>query len=148
MKTFLPRDPGANRGWFLVDAAGRPIGRVAVEIAALLRGKQKVEFAPQVDIGDFVVVINACRARLTGRKETRKIYQRYSGYRDGLRKIPAAAMRREHPDRMIRLAVKGMLPRNNLGRRMLSRLKVYAGEQHPHAAQQPVSPPTANRRKT
>jgi large subunit ribosomal protein L13 len=139
MKTFLPGDPGANRAWFVVDAAGRPLGRVAVQVAGLLRGKNKAAFAPQVDIGDFVVVLNAARVGLTGRKETQKTYQRYSGFRSGLKRIPAGVMRATHPDRMIRQAVRGMLPDNNLGRRMLRRLKVYPADQHPHAAQKPVA---------
>jgi len=139
MKTFLPQDPGANRAWFIMDVNGKPLGRAAVLIANLLRGKCKVAFAPQVDIGDFVVVVNAAKVKLTGRKETQKIYQRFSGYRDGLKRIPAGAMRAKHPDRMIRQAVRGMLPNNHLGSVMLKRLKVYADDQHPHAAQKPVA---------
>ena len=137
MKTFLPKDPGANRAWFIVDAAGRPLGRVATQIANLLRGKDKVTFTPQVDMGDFVVVVNAAQVKLTGRKETQKTYQRYSGYRSGLKEIPASALRQKHPEWMVSLAVKRMLPKNNLSRNVFRRLKVYAGDQHPHAAQCP-----------
>jgi large subunit ribosomal protein L13 len=137
MKTFLPKDPGADRGWVLVDVAGKPLGRAAVRIANLLRGKNKVIFTPQVDTGDFVVVVNAARVRLTGRKETQKFYRRYSGYRGGLKLTPAAVVRERHPDWLVRWAVRGMLPRNNMGRQMFRRLKVYAGDQHPHAAQKP-----------
>jgi len=137
MKTFLPKDPGANRAWFIVNAAGRPLGRVATRIADLLRGKDKVTFTPQVDMGDFVIVVNAAQVKLTGRKETQKMYQRYSGYRDGLRAVPANQLRQKHPEWMVSLAVKRMLPKNNLSRNVFRRLKVYAGDQHPHAAQRP-----------
>jgi large subunit ribosomal protein L13 len=137
MKTFIPRDPGENRAWFILDVQGKPLGRVAVKIANLLRGKGKVTFMPQVDVGDFVVVVNASKVKLTGRKEEQKEYQRYTGFRSGLKKVKASEMRERHPDRMILLAVKGMLPRNNLSREMFRRLKVYAGDQHPHEAQKP-----------
>jgi len=138
MKTFLPKDPGAQRAWLLIDAAGQPLGRLAVRIANLLRGKHKPIFCPQVDTGDFVVVINAEKVKLTGRKETQKLYDRFSGYRSGLKRIPAAVVRARHPDRLIRLAVRGMLPKNHLGRKMFRRLKVYAGAEHPHTAQKPL----------
>jgi large subunit ribosomal protein L13 len=137
MKTFVAKDAGVERAWLLIDAADKPLGRLAVKIADTLRGKNKPTFTPHVDTGDFVVVINAEKVKLTGRKDEQKIYQRYTGHRSGLKEIPASAVREHHPDRMIRLAVKGMLPKNNLSRKILTKLKVYAGDQHPHAAQNP-----------
>ncbi len=137
MKTFLPQDPGVGREWLLVDAAGKPLGRLAVAIANALRGKNKPSFAPSVDTGAFVVVVNAAQVKLTGSKETDKMYQRYSGWRGGRREMPAAAMRARHPERMLTQAVHGMLPGNHLCRRMLRRLKIYAAAEHPHQAQQP-----------
>jgi len=139
MKTFWPKVTEASRAWLVVDAAGQPLGRLAVRVANLLRGKNKVTYTPAVDVGDFVVVINAAKVRLSGRKETQKMYQRFSGYRDGLRSVSASVLRARHPDRMIKLAVERMLPKNNLSRRAFRRLKVYPGEQHPHAAQKPVA---------
>jgi len=138
MKSYIAKDPGADRAWYLVDAAEKPLGRLAVGIAAILRGRNKPTFTPHVDTGDFVVVVNAEKVKLTGRKEEQKLYQRYSGHRGGLKKIKASVVRERHPDRMIRQAVRGMLPKNNLSRRMFSRLKVYAGAEHPHAAQAPA----------
>jgi len=137
MKSFLPKDPGVNRDWILVDVAGKPLGRAAVLIANTLRGKMKPTFTPAVDIGDFVIVINADKVKLTGSKENKKIYERYSGYRGGRRTFTAAAVRERHPERLIEQAVKGMLPGNHLCRRMMTRLKIYAGPEHPHQAQQP-----------
>jgi large subunit ribosomal protein L13 len=139
MKSFLPKDPGDKRDWLVVDAADKPLGRLAVKIANALRGKDKPEFSPQVDTGAFVVVVNADKVKLTGRKEDQKVYQRYSGYRSGLKEIPASALRERHPDRLIKLAVHGMLPNNTLSRGMETRLKVYAGQEHPHTAQQPLA---------
>jgi len=137
MKTFLPKDPGDDRDWYLVDAQDRSLGRVAAGIADLLRGKNKPVYTPHVDMGAFVVVVNAEKVRLTGRKNERKMYRRYSGYRGGLKEIPASVVRERHPDRLIRLAVRGMLPKNNLSRKAFRRLKVYAGGEHPHTAQNP-----------
>lgn len=137
MKSFLPKDSGANRAWFVVDAADKPLGRLAVKVAAVLRGKNKVTFSPQVDNGDFVVVLNAGRVKLTGKKLDQKIYDFYSGYRGGRTEIKASVMRERHGDRMIKLAVKGMLPKNTLSRTLITRLKVYQGDKHPHAAQNP-----------
>ena len=137
MKTFVAKDPGADRAWFLVDAEDKPLGRVAVKVANALRGRNKPTFTPHVDTGDFVVVINAEKVKLTGRKEEQKVYQRYSGYRGGLKETKASVVRERHPDRLIKLAVKGMLPKNNLSRKIFRRLKVYAGAQHPHEAQNP-----------
>jgi large subunit ribosomal protein L13 len=137
MKTFIAKDPGQDRAWVVVDASGKTLGRLAVSVANLLRGRNKPTYTPHVDTGDFVVVVNADKVRLTGRKEEKKVYQRYSGHRSGLKEIPAAVMRERHPDRMIKLAVRGMMPKNTLSRRALGRLKVYAGEAHPHEAQRP-----------
>jgi len=137
MKTTLPKDPGDTRTWLLVDADNKTLGRLAVRIADALRGKDKPTFSPQVDTGVFVVVVNAEKIKLTGRKEEQKIYQRYSGYRGGRKETKASVVRERHPDRMIKQAVKGMLPKNNLSRQMFRRLKVYAGDTHPHEAQAP-----------
>ncbi|MBA4387557.1 MAG: 50S ribosomal protein L13 [Verrucomicrobia bacterium] len=137
MKTFLPKDSGADRAWYIVDAADRPLGRLAARVASVLRGKNKVTFSPQVDNGDFVVVINAGKVKLTGKKMDQKIYDFYSGFRGGLKEIRASAMRERHPDRMIKLAVHGMLPKNTMSRKLIARLRVYADDKHPHAAQKP-----------
>jgi large subunit ribosomal protein L13 len=136
-KTTIPKNPGENRRWLLVDAAQKPLGRLAVTVANALRGKDRPTFDPSVDTGDFVVVVNAQQVKLTGRKEQQKEYQRYSGYRGGLRTFTAATMRERHPDRIIKLAVWGMLPKNHLSRKVLTRLKVFKGADHPHAAQRP-----------
>ena len=138
MRTTLPKDPGEQRDWVLVDAEDVALGRLAVGVANVLRGRDKPTFTPHIDTGQFVVVVNAEKVKLTGRKNEQKIYQRYSGYRGGLKETTAAVMREKHPDRMILLAVKGMLPKNNLSRKMHRRLKVYAGEKHPHEAQNPT----------
>lgn len=137
MNSFVAKNPGDNRNWIIVDAADKPLGRLAVQIANVLRGKSKPTFTPHVDTGDFVVVVNAEKVKLTGNKGQKKMYQRYSGWRGGQKEVPASRMRARHPDRMIKLAVKGMLPKNNLSRDMYRRLKVYAGTEHPHAAQRP-----------
>lgn len=137
MKSFLPEDPGQDREWHVIDAAGKPVGRVAVRISNLLRGRNKPTYSPQVDTGAFVVVINAEKIKLTGRKEQTKTYQRFSRWPGGLKEFTAAAMRQKHPERIIQEAVKGMLPKNTISRKMFSRLKVYAGDVHPHAAQSP-----------
>jgi large subunit ribosomal protein L13 len=135
---MLSREEGlANRRWFLIDAGSQVLGRVATEAAKLLRGKGKPSFTPHVDCGDFVVIINAERVRLTGSKEHEKLYYRHSGYPGGIRSQSAAEVRSAHPDRLIRAAVEGMLPKNRLGRQLATKLKVYPGAEHPHAAQQP-----------
>jgi large subunit ribosomal protein L13 len=140
MKTTLPKTPkDSDRAWLLVDADEKPLGRLSTRIADVLRGKNKPTFAPHVDTGDFVVVVNAEKVKLTGRKNDQKTYKRYSGYRGGLKETKASVMRETHPERMIELAVKGMLPKNNLSRTVIKRLKVYAGDKHPHAAQNPQS---------
>ena len=137
MKSFVAKDPGTDREWLLVDAAGQPLGRLAAKVADILRGKNKPTFTPHVDTGDFVVVINAEKVKLTGRKNEQKLYESYSGYRGGLKTTTAAELREKHPDRMIIHAVKGMMPKNNLNRSAIGKLKVYAGEEHPHVAQNP-----------
>lgn len=137
MKTTLPVRDKIERTWILLDAEGQVLGRMAVQIADILRGKHKPIYTPHMDTGDFVIVINAEKIRLTGKKEEQKIYTRYSGYRGGLKEISAATMRQRHPDRLIKLAVKGMLPDSSLNRKALGKLNVYAGDKHPHAAQNP-----------
>ncbi|MBQ7190763.1 MAG: 50S ribosomal protein L13 [Kiritimatiellae bacterium] len=137
-KTFVPKNPGTNRKWFLVDAAGKPLGRLAVNIANTLRGKDRPTFSPAIDQGDFVIVINAEKVLLTGRKLEQKDYQRYSGFRGGLKHFTAAAMLEQHPDRVIMQAVWGMLPKNRIARKMMTRIKVFRGDKHPHEAQKPV----------
>jgi len=131
-------DALAQRRWVTVDASGRALGRVATQIADLLRGKGKPTFSPHIDCGDFVVVINAAKVRLTGRKLTDKIYYRHSEYPGGLRATSAGKMLGEKPERLVRTAVQGMLPKNRLSRRLITKLKVYTGAEHPHAAQQAV----------
>jgi large subunit ribosomal protein L13 len=138
MKSFQPKMPSSNqRAWVVVDVDGKSLGRVATTIANLLRGKNKVDFTPHIDNGLFVVAINAAKVRLTGKKEEKKFYAFYSGYRSGLKEIQAQVMRERHPDRLIRLAVRGMLPKSRQGRKIFRRLKVYAGAEHPHVAQKP-----------
>ena len=137
MKTYNAKPGEVERIWYLLDAQDLVLGRISTRIADVLRGKHKPQYTPHVDTGDFVVVINAEKVKLTGNKDENKIYQRYSGYRSGLKSIPASRMRASHPDRMIKLAVKGMLPKNNLSRGMFKRLKVYAGAEHPHVGQSP-----------
>lgn len=138
MRTTYMAKPGeVERKWYVVDAKGKTLGRLASEVAALLRGKHKPQFTPHVDTGDFVIVINAKDVQLTGKKLSNKIYYRHSGWPGGLKMTTAADMRNTRPERMIELAVKGMLPKTSLGRRQLRKLKVYAGSEHPHQAQQP-----------
>jgi large subunit ribosomal protein L13 len=137
MKTFTPKPEDVQRKWWVVDAEGKVLGRLASEIATVLRGKRKAIYSPHLDTGDFVVVINADKIRLTGNKEETKRYFRHTGYMGGEKFIPFKDMLANHPERVIELAVKGMLPKNNLGRLMRRKLKVYAGPNHPHEAQQP-----------
>jgi len=129
----------AARRWYLIDAEERVLGRVACAAANLLRGKGKPTFAPHVDCGDFVIIVNAARVRLTGRKGMQKTYYRHSGYPGGIRAQTADQVKAENPGRLLRAAIVGMLPKNRLGRRLATKLKVYAGADHPHAAQQPVT---------
>jgi len=136
-KTFMASAETVQRDWLIVDAAGKPLGRLAVEVARLLRGKHKPTFTPHVDTGDHVIVINAEKVRLTGKKETDKVYRHHSLYPGGLKERAARFVRAEKPEHMIEEAVWGMLPKNKLGRKMLKKLKVYRGSNHPHQAQQP-----------
>ena len=137
MKTFVPKLKDITRDWHLVDAEGRVLGRLASRVASILMGKEKPTYADFLDCGDFVIVVNAEKVRLTGKKLSDKLYYRHSGYPGGLKQMTAAEVLEKHPERLIRSAVKGMLPRNKLGRKMLSKLKIYAGGDHPHQAQQP-----------
>jgi large subunit ribosomal protein L13 len=137
MKTVSMRAEDVRRSWFVVDADGKTLGRLATEVARRLRGKHKPEYTPHVDTGDFIVVINAAKVRVTGAKTTDKIYYRHSGFPGGIKSRSFEQMRDSHPERIIEIAVKGMLPRNPLGRAMLKKLKVYPGGEHPHNAQQP-----------
>ena len=137
MKTqsFTKNDTG--RAWFVVDAEGKVLGRLATEIAKVLRGKHKPQFTPHADVGDYVVVINAEKIRVTGKKETDKKYYRHSGWVGGLKSASVGKVRASHPERIIESAVWGMIPKGPLGRQMFSKLKVYAGTEHPHEAQNP-----------
>jgi large subunit ribosomal protein L13 len=137
MKTYDAKKENIVRNWYLVDAENQVLGRLASEIARRLRGKHKPVFTPYVDTGDFVIVINAEKISLTGKKLMDKIYYNYSGYPGGLRETNAGKMLKDHPERVIQYAVKGMLPKNSLGRKMLKKLKVYAGGDHCHEAQCP-----------
>lgn len=137
MKTYFPKDEQLQHDWLLIDAEGQTVGRLATRIAQLLRGKHKVDFTPNQAGGDFVVVINADKVQFSGRKWDQKVYTRYSGYQSGLTRISAGRMLDTFPERIIEHAVKGMLPKNHLGRKIMTRLKVYSGQSHPHAAQQP-----------
>lgn len=137
MKTYSQKASEVQRDWFVVDATGQTLGRLATQIATLLRGKHKPTFSPNIDGGDFVVVVNAEKVRLTGRKESQKMYYRHSGYPGGFKAVPYRRMMASHPERILRFAVKGMLPKTRLGRQQIVKLKIYAGPTHPHAAQQP-----------
>jgi large subunit ribosomal protein L13 len=137
MRTYVPKSKEINREWLVMDATDQVLGRLASEVARLLRGKHKPEFTPFLDTGDFVVVVNAEKVKLTGRKLTDKKYYRHSGYTGGLRMETAQERLAKHPERVIRAAVRGMLPKNRLGRALYRKLKVYAGPDHPHSAQQP-----------
>ena len=136
-KTFSPKATDVVRQWWVVDAASAPLGRVATEVAVLLRGKHKPMFAPHVDTGDFVIVLNASEVEVTSRKSQQKIYFRHSGYPGGLREESFESLRERRPEAVVERAVRGMLPKNRLGRQMIRKLKVYAGSEHPHEAQRP-----------
>jgi len=136
-KTYVTRSKDVQREWYVVDAAGQTLGRLAARVARILRGKHKPTYSPSVDTGDFVIVVNAEKIHVTGRKLDQKIYYRYSGYPGGLKEITLRNLLQRHPTRVIEHAVRGMLPKNRLGRQMFKKLKVYAGPDHPHAAQQP-----------
>ena len=137
MKTFSAKSDEVKREWLLIDANGKTLGRLATEIARRLRGKHKVEYTAHVDTGDYIVVINAEKVVVTGNKQKDKIYYHHTGYIGGLKSVSFEKLIAEHPERAIETAVKGMLPKNSLGRAMYKKLKVYAGESHPHTAQQP-----------
>ena len=135
MKTYAPKASEIKREWHLIDASGQTLGRMCSQIAKLLIGKHKAMFTPNTDTGDFVVVINAVKIRVTGKKMTDKIYYRVSGYPGGIRAVKLGEMLEKHPERVIEHAVRGMLPNSRLGRAMYKKLKVYAGDKHPHEAQ-------------
>ncbi|MCB6365189.1 50S ribosomal protein L13 [Intestinibacillus massiliensis] len=137
MSTFMAKAENIERKWYVLDAAGKPLGRTAAIAATLLRGKHKPEFTPHVDTGDFVIVINADKAVLTGKKLTQKYYRRHTGWVGGLKEVQYKTMMAEKPELAMQLAVKGMLPKNSIGRQSATRLKVYAGGEHNHAAQKP-----------
>lgn len=137
MKTFSAKPHEVRREWLLVDAEGKTLGRLSSEIARRLRGKHKPEFTPHVDTGDYVVVINAEKVAVTGRKLSDKVYYRHTGYIGNMKSITLEKQLASHPERVIQTAVKGMMPKNPLGRAMIKKLKIYAGTEHPHAAQQP-----------
>ena len=137
MKTYVATPANRERNWLVVDASGQTLGRLATQVADALRGKRKPEYTPHCDTGDFVVVVNAEKVEVTGKKRTEKLYYRHSGYPGGLRRRTFAEIQARRPEEVIRLAVKGMLPRNRLGRQQLRKLKVYAGPDHPHQAQKP-----------
>ena len=145
MQTVMPSESSIDRKWHLVDADGQVLGRLATRVATLLRGKHKTTFAPHLDVGDHVVVINAEKIHLTGRKLTAKTYRWHSGYLGGLREVTADKMIKTHPERVIEWAVQGMLPKNRLGRAMARKLKVYRGTEHPHSAQKPAPLATGGR---
>jgi large subunit ribosomal protein L13 len=137
MKTVWTKETDVVRSWYVVDAEGQTLGRLASQIAAILRGKHKPIFNPSVDTGDFVIVVNAGKIHVTGRRMDQKMYYTHSGYQGGLKERTLRQMMEKTPERVIYLAVRGMLPKNVLGRQMIRKLKVYAGPDHPHAAQQP-----------
>ncbi|KAA3659850.1 MAG: 50S ribosomal protein L13 [Calditrichaeota bacterium] len=137
MKTYIPKVSEIKKDWYIVDADGLTLGRLASNIAQILRGKHKPMFTPHMDTGDFVIVVNAEKIAVTGKKTQDKLYSRYTGYPGGLRQITFEDLVRKHPDRIIKKAVWGMLPHNRLGRKVIKHLKVYAGSEHPHQAQQP-----------
>jgi len=137
MKTYFPKTDEIVKDWYVINAEGAILGRLAAQIAMMLRGKTKPTFTPHTDVGDFVVVINAEKIRLTGRKADQKIYARHSGYHGGFKAINLKTMMDKKPEDVIRLAVRGMLPKNALGRKIIKKLKVYRGGEHPHKAQMP-----------
>ena len=137
-KTYTPKAKDVERQWFVVDAAGKTLGRLATQIAARLKGKHKPIYAPHMDVGDHIVVINAEKVRVTGRKSEQKVYYHHTGYPGGIRATPYSRMLATHPERIIKKAVWGMLPHNVLGREIIKKLRVYAGSEHGHQAQKPV----------
>jgi len=137
MRTFSAKPADIRHDWYVVDAAGQVLGRLAAELARRLRGKHKPEFTPHIDTGDYIVVVNADKLRVTGRKAQTKVYYRHSGYPGGIYSTNFAKLHARHPDRVLKLAVKGMLPKGPLGYAMLKKMKIYTGADHPHSAQQP-----------
>ncbi|MBR5137055.1 MAG: 50S ribosomal protein L13 [Clostridia bacterium] len=137
MNTYVVKGNSIERKWYVVDASGLTLGRLASQVAAILRGKNKPTFTPNLDTGDYVIVVNADKIVLTGKKLEKKMYYHHTGYRGGLRDVSAGKLLAKNPERVIELAVKGMLPKNALGRQMYRKLKVYAGPEHEHQAQQP-----------
>ena len=137
MRTYQPKPGDVQRRWHVIDATDVVLGRLASQTARLLKGKHKPIYAPHIDTGDFVIIVNAAKVALTGNKREQKVAYRHSGYPGGLRSVPYAELLARRPERVVEKAVKGMLPRNTLGRHMLSKLKIYAGPEHPHRAQQP-----------
>ena len=137
MKTFMAKKENIERKWWIIDAKDKVLGRLAVKIANTLRGKNKPIFTPHVDTGDFVIVLNADKVKLTGKKYDNKIYYKHTGYIGGLKATPAKKLLSEKPEEILRKAVKGMLPKNKLGRKIIKKLKIYTGDEHPHTAQQP-----------
>jgi large subunit ribosomal protein L13 len=138
MKTFSAKPAEVRRDWYVVDATGKTLGRLSTEIAHRLRGKHKPEYTPHIDTGDYIVVVNAEKVRVTGNKLKDKMYHHHTGYIGNLKSVPLEKLLDEHPERVIEKAVKGMLPRGPLGRQMYSKLRVFAGPEHTHAAQQPI----------
>jgi len=138
MKTFSAKPAEIRRDWFVVDATGKTLGRLSTEIARRLRGKHKPEYTPHIDTGDYIVVVNAEKVRVTGNKLQDKLYHRYTGYVGNLKSVSLDKLLATHPERVIENSVKGMLPRGPLGRKMLGKLRVYKGPEHEHAAQQPI----------
>jgi len=138
MKSYMAKKDEVPRRWFVVDAQGKILGRLASRIAMVLRGKNKPEFTPHLDTGDFVVVVNADQVTLTGKKLDQKMYYRHSGYMGGIKETSARQLLKKKPEEVLRHAVRGMLPKNSLGRHQLKKLKIYIGSEHPHESQQPV----------
>lgn len=138
MKTYVPKQGEVSKGWYVIDAEGQVLGRVAAEAARLLRGKHKPCYTPYLDCGDHVVIINAAKAKVTGRKADQKMYYRHSGYPGGLSEATYREVVERYPERAMSLAIKGMLPHNRLGRKLATNFRVYAGAEHPHGAQNPV----------
>ncbi|HNZ33048.1 MAG TPA: 50S ribosomal protein L13 [Candidatus Cloacimonas sp.] len=138
MKTLTPSPSDIHQKWYIVDAEGKPLGRLSTKVATILRGKHKPYYVPNIDTGDYVIVINAAKVHVSGMKALQKVYKSYSGYPDGLKEVPYAKVLEKHPERIIEHAVKGMMPKNKLGRAMFKKLKVYPGAEHPHSAQKPI----------
>lgn len=137
MKSFMAKPLEIERKWYVIDAEGKPLGRLASEVASILRGKRKPIFTPHVDTGDYVIIVNAEKVLFTGRKLDKKLYRHHTGHPGGLKEVTARELMAKKPEQALRLAIKGMLPKNSLGRQMFTKLKVYAGAEHNHQAQQP-----------